>query len=155
ADLLRRVLECAVAFITVKAIRPLQTADHEVEMAVIVEVAPRRARRHAHWFRQVACLGRHVGETALPIVLEQLARAVALRDEETHRAAVVEVAEDRPDLARLVDNAGVLRLDKAFWRVEDENTGAGAVEEIGPAVAVDVAHGQRVALHVAADAVGP
>ena len=35
---------------------------------------------------------------------------------------------------------------KPLRRVEDQHAGAGAVEEIGPAVAVDVADGQRVAL---------
>ena len=69
-------------------------------------------------------------------------------------AVVVEVAEDRTDLARLVGDAAVLRLDEALGRVQDEHAGAGAVEEVGPAVAVHVADGQRVALDRAADAVG-
>ena len=56
---------------------------------------------------------RHVGEMALAVVVEQLA-AVGLRHEQVGLAVVVEVAEDRADLARAVDDAGVLRLDEAL-----------------------------------------
>ena len=41
---------------------------------------------------------------------------------------------------------------KPLRRVQHEHAGAGPVEEIGPAVAVDIAHRQRVALDGAADA---
>src|SRR5262249_60707366 len=49
----------------------------------------------------------------------------------------------------------VLRLDKAVLLVEDEHPRPGPVQEVGPAVAVNVANRQRVALDRAADAVRP
>ena len=48
---------------------------------------------------------------------------------------------------------GSFASTKPLRRVEHQHAGAGAVEEVGPAVAVDVADGQRVALDGAADAV--
>ena len=93
---------------------------------------------------------RDVRETALAVVVEQLA-AVALRHEQIGTAIVVEIAEDGADLAGVIGDAAILRLDETFCRVQCQQARAGAVEEIGPAVAIDVANGQRVALDGAAE----
>ena len=52
AELRRRVLEGAVALVAEEAVRPAQAADDEVEVAVVVEVAPGGAGRAAGELRQ-------------------------------------------------------------------------------------------------------
>src|SRR5207244_1176813 len=149
-DRLRGILEGAIAPVAEEAVVPAQTTNDQVELAVIVEVAPGRTRRLTHRLAQVAGLVRHIGEVPLAIVPEQLADAV-LGHEQIKVTIVVEVTKHRTDTTRLVGDAAVLGLDEAVLLVQHEQAGAGPVEEIRPAVAVDVGNGEGVALDGAAD----
>ena len=138
-----------------KRFGPRRQPTTQVGMAVVVEVAPGGAGRPAGELRQVAGLGGHVGELALAVVVEQLA-AARLRHEQVGVAVAVEVAE-RPGRPCRACSAmpRVLRLDEALAGVSAgrADAGAGAVEEVGPAVAVDVARRSSVSpLTSAADA---
>src|SRR5262249_47827391 len=128
-------------------------ADHDIDVAVVVEVTPGGTGGAGERFGQVAALGGDIGEVALAVVAKQLA-AVSLRNQQIKLAVVIEVAEGGRHLAGLVGNAAVPHLDETAWGAEGEDACAGAVEEIGAAVAVDVGDGQRVTLDIAADAVG-
>src|SRR5262249_5033657 len=156
ADLLGAVFEGAVAFAPEETVRLLETADDEIEVAVVVHIAPGGAWGPAGEFGQVAGLGGDVGEAALAVAPIELAAAF-LRDEKIEMSVVVEVGEDGPDLARCIGDAGILdeleaRL-AAFLHVEEQHALAGAVEHVGPAVAVDVGHSQRVALDALAESI--
>src|SRR5262249_13489697 len=134
----------------------LEAADDEIEMAVVIEITPGGARGPAGKFREVAGLGADVGEAALAVAPIELAAAL-LRDEQIEMAVVVEVGEDGTDLARRVGDARILNELEArlapLFRIEEEHALAGAVEHVGPAVAVDVGDGQRVALDALAESV--
>src|SRR5262249_27107344 len=69
-------------------------------------------------------------------------------------AVAVVIAEDRTDLARLVNDAAILGFHKSLGRVQHQQARSSTVEKIRSAVAVDVADRKRIALHRAADAVG-
>src|ERR1051325_9896762 len=69
-------------------------------------------------------------------------------------SVVVEVAEHRANFARRVGNAGILRLNEPLACVEHEDAAAGAIQKVRPAIAVDIAHGQSVALQIGRDAFG-
>src|SRR5262249_2353968 len=77
---------------------------------------------------------------------------------EVGNAVVVEVGEHGTDLARRVADAGILDVREARLAavagVEEEHARAGAVEEVGLAVAVDVADGERVTLDAGGKTVG-
>src|SRR5205807_1602279 len=90
ADLFGAVFKGAVALVAIETVRRLQTTDDQVEMAVIIDVAPGGARGPAVEPGQVSGLGRDVGEAALAVAFEELAAAL-LRDEEIQRAIVVEI----------------------------------------------------------------
>src|SRR5262249_1285806 len=81
------VLEGAVTAIAEEAVGTLQATDHQIQMAVIVKVAPGGAGRMTREFGQVPGLLGHVAEAALAVILEQL-RAAGLGDEQV-RVAVV------------------------------------------------------------------
>src|SRR5262249_25939015 len=153
-DFLGGVLKRAVTPVAEEVVVTPQAADDQVELAVVVKVAPGGTRRGPERLPEVPRLVGDIGKVSLAIVPEQLAGA-RLRHEQVGEAVVVEVAEYRTDATRLVGNAAVLRLDKAVLLVEDEHPRPGPVQEVGPAVAVNVANRQRVALDRAADAVRP
>src|SRR5262249_12672486 len=140
------VLEGAVPPVAEEAVGAAQTTDHQVEAAVVVQVPPGRAGHPAIELAEPG-LGGDVAEAPPAPVVEELA-AVGLGHEEVGEAVAVVVAEDRPDPARLEGNAAVAHLHETLPGGERQDALAGAVEEIGPAVAVDVADGERISLDV-------
>ena len=88
---------------------------------------------------------------AFAVVAKQFAGAI-LRHEEVETTVVIEVAEYRADLAGDKGDAGIFSHLKTSRRIHDQQAVSGAVEEIGPAVVVDVGDRKGIALHVTADA---
>src|SRR5262249_35824552 len=150
ADGLAGILERAVALVPQVAVGRADTAEHDVEVAVVVHIPDGGAGKVTGELRQADLLT-HVRELALAVVLEQPAGA-CLRDEHVEGAPAEEIGHHRTDTAGLVAEAAVLDDLEALGRVADEQAVAGAVEEILAAVAVEVEDGQRVALDAAADA---
>src|ERR1043165_9097110 len=141
-DRFSRVLEGAIAQVAIVAIAAFQTADNEIKMAIVIDITPRGASCPEVRLGESAAPGRHVGEAALAIVLEQL-EPVLLRHEQVGMTVVVEVAKGGIDLARREGNTGVFRQneDRLFLLVlarQDEQPGASSVEEIRSAVAVHI-----------------
>src|SRR5262249_50316804 len=76
--------------------------------------------------------------------------------EQIEMAVGIEIAEDQRRLARRYDDAGIPgfhKLDLTFlsFRVEYQHAGAGGVEEIGPAIVVDIGYRQRITLDPGTD----
>ena len=95
--------------------------------------------------------GCHVGERPWPSFLNSW-QPSACGTNRSRRPSPSKSPKRRRDAARAVADAGVLGLDEALRRVADEDALAGAVEEVGPAVAVDVGHRQMISLQRAGQA---